>query len=72
MPEANDEMVRGFLDGYNLDCPEPSANRSRSYRHGFMCGRRDKNPSAAPNMTFDELSRMADEAMAEDSADAMW
>jgi hypothetical protein len=38
MAKANDEMVQGFLDGYDLTAPEPSANRSASYRHGFENG----------------------------------
>lgn len=35
---ANSEMLEGFLDGYDLSLPEPSANRSHSYRHGFANG----------------------------------
>lgn len=35
-------MVEGYSDGFNLDNPEPSANRSYSYRHGFANGRADK------------------------------
>jgi hypothetical protein len=40
---ANDEMVEGYRDGFNLDIPEPSDNRSFSYHHGFKNGRADKN-----------------------------
>ena len=40
--EAEDDMMQGFRDGYDLDAPEPSQNRSHSYRHGFANGRRDK------------------------------
>ena len=58
---ANDEMVQGFMDGYDLTAPEPSGNRSNSYRHGFMCGRIDKGQIASPGA--DKLRRMADEAM---------
>jgi hypothetical protein len=36
---ANEEMVQGYMDGYDLNAPEPSANRSYSYRHGFAVGR---------------------------------
>lgn len=39
---ANDEMLEGYRDGRNLDNPEPSDNRSHSYRHGFANGRADK------------------------------
>jgi len=38
---ANAEMIGGFLNGYDLTAPEPSANRSASYRHGFANGRDD-------------------------------
>lgn len=34
-----DEMVEGYLDGRKPENPEPSANRSASYRHGFANGR---------------------------------
>jgi hypothetical protein len=57
---ANDEMVQGFRDGYDADAPEPSANRSASYRHGFMCARIDKGKIANPG--FDALERAADAA----------
>lgn len=63
---ANDDMVEGFRDGYDLTAPEPSANRSASYRHGFMVGRIDKTPALWGKRTADELRDMADKAMAED------
>lgn len=66
---ANDEMVQGFRDGYDLDAPEPSENRSHSYRHGFKAGRNDKLPyGEGPfhGISADEVNRMADEAMAKD------
>lgn len=58
---ANDEMVRGFRDGYDRNAPEPGPNTSRSYRHGFQCGRDD----ILHRKRFDceTLRRMADEAM---------
>jgi|HubBroStandDraft_6_1064221.scaffolds.fasta_scaffold00050_99 hypothetical protein len=67
---ANDEMVQGFLDGYDLTAPEPSANRSASYRHGFMCARIDKGvvPYQGP---ADQLRRLADQAMNEDDIRAI-
>lgn len=61
---ANDEMVLGYMDGYDLDNPEPNENRSHSYRHGFMVGRAEKQgkyPGRA-----DILFKMADQAMAKD------
>lgn len=63
---ANDEMMQGFTDGYDLSAPEPSANRSRSYRHGFANGRDDKR--GTPRASAAELSRMADLAMEADDA----
>ena len=35
----SDEFVEGYSDGRNPECPEPSANRSHSYRHSFAVGR---------------------------------
>lgn len=67
---ANDEMVKGYMDGFDLSSPEPSANRSRSYRHGFANGRDDR--ASKPRDTFENIARMADEAMEADDADAMW
>ncbi len=63
---ANDEMVQGYLDGMDTDAPEPSANRSESYRHGFANGRADRAHKSRG--TFLQLNRMADEAMAADRA----
>lgn len=67
---ANDEMVQGFRDGYDLTAPEPSANRSASYRHGFMCGRIDKGQIGWTG-TADGLRKLADEAMNEDDVRAL-
>lgn len=61
---ANAEMIEGFRDGYDLTAPEPSSNRSNSYRHGFMCGRIDKGQVASPG--YHKLERMADDAMEAD------
>lgn len=61
---AEDEMVAGYMDGRNPDNPEPSSNRSRSYRHGFQSGRDDlAKKLSAP---FDERIRQADEALKAD------
>lgn len=64
---ANEEMVSGYMDGYDLNAPEPSANRSHSYRHGFMVGRAEKSGGKSP-ASFDRLTKLADEAMAKDEA----
>lgn len=52
---ANDEMVEGFRDGYDMSAPEPSVNRSHSYRHGFANGRDDR--SGKPRASYVELTR---------------
>lgn len=67
---AEEEMVTGYLDGRDPNNPEPSANRSRSYRHGFQSGRDDlARTLSAP---YETRIRMADEAMAADMAEAQW
>jgi hypothetical protein len=67
---ANADMIEGFRDGYDLTAPEPSANRSASYRHGFMCGRIDKGLIVWTG-TADGLRNLADEAMNEDDVRAI-
>lgn len=62
---ANDEMIEGFRDGYDLSIPEPGENRSHSYRHGFMCGRIDKGEIGFFG-TADDLRKAADAAMRRD------
>ncbi|MGY4237304.1 hypothetical protein ACVIIW_006251 [Bradyrhizobium sp. USDA 4449] len=57
------------MDGYDLSAPEPSANRSASYRHGFMVGRGEKTDSLAG--TFETLTSAADAAMDEDDRRAL-
>ena len=63
MSEA--EMVEGYLDGRTADTPEPSANRSASYRHGFEMGRNDLlrrfTGTAAANRTKAEAAIAEDE-----------
>lgn len=59
-----DEMVEGYMDGFNLDCPAPSGNRSHSYRHGFANGRDDRRKQ--PRDTAENLRREADLAVAAD------
>lgn len=66
-PKANNDMVEGYKDGRDLDAPEPSDNRSRSYRHGFMVGRAEKENRRLG--TYEEIIRIADEAMALDYVD---
>lgn len=63
---ANAEMISGYMDGFDLSAPEPSENRSASYRHGFKNGRADKTGKSWGS--FNEISRLADLAMEEDEA----
>jgi hypothetical protein len=62
------DMVDGYHDGRNLDNPEPSTNRSESYRHGFANGRDDR--AASPRAPANMLRLMADAAIARDVAKA--
>ena len=64
---ANDEMVEGYMDGFDPDTPEPSANRSHSYRHGFANGRADRERRSAFG-SYSEAIRCADEAMQKDAS----
>jgi hypothetical protein len=61
-------MVEGYLDGFDLDNPEPSGNRNRSYKHGFANGRSDKK-GISRGVTFKQLNDAADEAMRLDEMD---
>jgi hypothetical protein len=61
-----DEMVEGYLDGRNLNSPEPSANRSASYRHGFANGRDDR--ARSPRFPAAVLRFLADQAIKDDIA----
>lgn len=43
MTEPHDtEFLAGYIDGGDLDAPEPSGNRSHSYRHSFAVRRAEK------------------------------
>jgi hypothetical protein len=64
---AEQEMAEGFRDGYDLSCPEPSANRSHSYRHGFAVGRSDRAGQPAFG-SADNARRLAAEAIKKDAA----
>lgn len=61
---ANDDMVEGYIDGLDLSSPDPSDNRSHSYRHGFANGRDDR--TGKPRAKHAELVRLADLAMERD------
>ena len=64
-PKANPDMIEGYMDGYDLNAPEPSANRSESYRHSFYIGRAEK--LGLPITSFQELDAHADWAIAVDA-----
>jgi hypothetical protein len=57
-------MVEGYHDGMDPNSPEPSANRSASYRHGFANGRDDIRRQ--PRDSAANLREAADKAIAED------
>ncbi|MDX3965532.1 MAG: hypothetical protein QHD01_02895 [Bradyrhizobium sp.] len=59
-------MVEGYMDGFKADSPEPSTNRSQSYRHGFSNGRDDLKLS--PRLPAQVLRLLADQAIREDVA----
>ena len=67
MAGANDAIIEGYIDGSDLDNPEPSGNRSYSYRHGFAIGRFDKAGQPAFGNAA-SAQQLADEAMAKDKA----
>ena len=62
----NNEMTEGYKDGMNPDNPEPSSNRSASYRHGFANGRDDLNRK--PRALAPELRQKAKEAEEQDQS----
>jgi hypothetical protein len=63
------EMLDGYFDGLDLNSPEPSGNRSASYRHGFWNGRDDRR--GRPRDTYANLRRQADEAIMADAKKSM-
>ena len=63
---AEKEMVEGYLDGLKLDNPQPSDNRSLSYRHGFANGRADRTHTCR-GRSVDSLLHLADVAIAVDA-----
>lgn len=60
------EMVDGYHDGRDPESPEPSENRSASYRHGFRSGRADLGRPRA--QSFDETRAAAQRAIDDDNA----
>jgi hypothetical protein len=62
---ASDDFAEGYRDGRDPDCPEPSENRSHSYRHSFAVGRAEL--AGAPILAAVSRERAA-EAAAKDDA----
>lgn len=42
------DFIDGYMDGRNLDCPEPNENRSEKYKHSFMIGRSEISRKIIP------------------------
>jgi hypothetical protein len=63
---ATDDWLEGYRDGGDPDTPEPSENRSHSYRLGFQV-RRAERGSRDPLAPAAELRRMAAEAAEKDA-----
>lgn len=61
------ERVDGYRDGRDPEAPEPSENRSASYRHGFKVGRAELAREPAFGSAA-EARRRAAAAEAEDGA----
>lgn len=61
-----DDFREGYRDGRDPDAPEPSANRSASYRHSFAVGRAElaNNPIPAARSRIDAENAAKKDAMA--------
>lgn len=69
--DAEREMTEGYRDGFEPGTPEPSDNRSLSYRHGFRNGRADRNYAERTHQVdnrgyADDLRRIAEECILAD------
>lgn len=62
---VNAEMIEGYMDGLDLNEPQPSDNRSHSYRHGFANGRDDR--ANKPRASYATLVVQAAAAMEKDT-----
>lgn len=62
---SEEEMMEGYRDGRQPDSPEPSANRSASYRHGFANGRDGLNHR--PRASAETLRQEAERCIKEDA-----
>jgi hypothetical protein len=48
--ETHKDYVEGYIDGYDIDAPSPSENRSARYIHSFNVGRAEKIGKPMPIM----------------------
>lgn len=51
LADTDREMLEGYWDGLRGE-PEPGANRSHSYRHGWKNGRDDRNKSPRSQTSY--------------------
>lgn len=56
-----DEFMLGYLDASDPDAPEPSSNRSHSYRHSFSVRRAEMAGKPIPAQISRENARIAEE-----------
>lgn len=63
---TDEEVYQGYLDGCDANSPQPSGNRSASYRHGFANARDDL--AQRPRAMAETLRRMAEEAKNADNS----
>lgn len=61
---SDDEFAAGYRDGRDPNSPEPSNNRSHSYRHSFAVGRAEIEGKPIPAGTS---RHSADEAEMKDA-----
>lgn len=63
------DMIEGYRDGRDVNSPEPSSNRSHSYRHGFANGRDDL--ANKPRDSAANLRELAAAAIAADDENGL-
>lgn len=62
MTTEEQEMFDGYIDGLDPNSPDPSDNRSHSYKHGFANGR-DDMAGKGPRAIAAKLRVLAKEAI---------
>lgn len=65
---APPDMIEGYLDGYNDDrktLPDSLANRTYSYKHGWLNGRDDRMKK--PRAPYQKVMKQFDVALEKDS-----